>query len=141
MQGLAAAGAVPAALGILGANYGPGKRKNKVFASFSAGNPIGAAFGLILGGVLTSYVSWRWVMWIIGIFETVMAVTAVFVIPKDKKRIGPKETIDWAGAVLVTSGLVLFCFGLTYSPVKCLLMIAMRRMRQINGKRGGLYSV
>ena len=52
MQGLAAAGAVPAALGILGANYGPGKRKNKVFASFSAGNPIGAAFGLILGGVL-----------------------------------------------------------------------------------------
>ena len=114
MQGLAAAGAVPAALGILGANYGPGKRKNKVFASFSAGNPIGAAFGLILGGVLTSYVSWRWVMWIIGIFETVMAVTAVLLIPKDNKRLGPKETIDWAGAVLVTSGLVLFCFGLTY---------------------------
>ena len=116
MQGLAAAGAVPSALGILGANYGPGKRKNKVFASFSAGNPIGAAFGLVLGGVLTSYVSWRWVMWIIGIFEAIVAIGAFLLIPKDKPRPGPRERIDWAGAFLVTSGLVLFCFVLTYVP-------------------------
>lgn len=55
MQGLAAAGAIPSALGILGANYGPGRRKNKVFASFSAGNPVGAALGLVIGGALTSH--------------------------------------------------------------------------------------
>jgi len=113
MQGLAAAGAVPAALGILGANYGPGKRKNKVFASFSAGNPIGAAFGLVLGGILTSYATWRWMMWIIGIFQALTAIGAFLVIPKDKRRTGPRDKIDWAGAFLVTSGLVLFCFGLT----------------------------
>jgi MFS family permease len=113
MQGLAAAGAVPAALGILGANYGPGRRKNKVFASFSAGNPIGAAFGLILGGLLTSYVTWRWMMWIIGIFQALTAVGAFLVIPWDKRRRSPDQRIDFAGAILVTSGLVLFCFGLT----------------------------
>jgi MFS family permease len=114
MQGLASAGAVPAALGILGANYGPGKRRNKVFASFSAGNPIGFAFGLILGGLLTSYVSWRWVMWIIGIFLGVISILSFFLIPNDPPRSGPRDKIDWIGAVLITSGLVLFCFGLTY---------------------------
>lgn len=115
-QGLAAAGAIPSALGILGANYGPGKRKNKVFAAFSAGHPVGAGFGLVIGGVLTSYVSWRWMMWILGMFETCIAVIASFVIPKDVKRAGPGNTIDWAGAILVTSGLILFCFGLMYTP-------------------------
>jgi MFS family permease len=116
LQGLAAAGAIPSSLGILGANYGPGRRKNRVFAAFSAGNPVGAAFGLVLGGVLTSYVSWRWMMWIFGIWQIIVAVLSVIFIPKDVKRVGTKETIDWAGAILVCSGLILFCFGLTLVP-------------------------
>jgi len=114
LQGLAAAGAIPSSLGILGANYGPGRRKNRVFAAYSAGNPVGAAFGLVLGGVLTSYVSWRWMMWIFGIWQVIVAISSVIFIPKDIKRVGTKETIDWAGAFLVCSGLILFCFGLTY---------------------------
>jgi MFS family permease len=114
MQGLASAGAIPASLGILGANYGPGRRKNKVFASFSAGNPVGAAFGLVVGGVLTSYASWRWMMWIFGIFQVFAAVGSLIMIPNDTKRAGPGQKIDWIGAFLVTAGLILFCFGLTY---------------------------
>jgi MFS family permease len=114
MQGLASAGAVPAAVGILGANYGPGRRKNKVFASFSAGNPIGFCFGLVLGGLLTSYVSWRWVIWIISIFQGSTGIASFFLIPKDEKRAGPRESLDYFGAFLVVSGLILFCFGLTY---------------------------
>ena len=115
MQGLASAGAIPASLGILGANYGPGRRKNKVFATYSAGNPVGAAFGLVIGGVLTSYASWRWLMWIFGVVVAFIAIASLFAIPKDSKRVGPREKIDWIGAILVTSGLILFCFGLTYS--------------------------
>jgi MFS family permease len=114
LQGLAAAGAIPAALGILGANYRPGRRKNKVFAAFSAGNPVGAVFGLVLGGVLTSYVSWRWMMYIFGIWQVIIAVSSFIFIPKDEKRVGSKDRIDWAGTFLVCSGLILFCFGLTY---------------------------
>lgn len=113
-QGLAAAGAIPASLGILGANYGPGKRKNKVFAAFSAGNPVGAAFGLVLGGVFTSFVSWRWMMWIFGIFMVIVTITSVFMLPKDIKKPGRRERIDFLGAFLVTAGLILLCFGLTY---------------------------
>jgi MFS family permease len=113
MQGLASAGAIPSALGILGANYRSGRRKNKVFASFSAGNPVGAGFGLVVGGILTTYASWRWVMWIFGIFQALVAIVSLMFIPKDIRRSGSHETIDWVGAVLVTLGLILFCFGLT----------------------------
>jgi len=113
-QGLAAAGAIPAGLGILGSNYGPGKRKNKVFAAFSAANPVGAAFGLVIGGVLTSYVTWRWMMWIFGIFQVIVTITSVFMIPKDVKNPGPPERIDLLGAFFATAGLILFCFALTY---------------------------
>ena len=55
-------------------------------------------------------------MYIIGIFEAIVAIGAFLLIPKDKVRLGPRERIDWAGGFLVTSGLVLFCFGLTYFP-------------------------
>ena len=118
MQGLAAAGAIPSSLGILGANYGPGTRKNKVFACYSAGNPVGAAFGLVIGGVFTTYVSWRWMMWIFGIFQVLVAVASILVIPEDTKRSESGQKIDWAGALLVTLGLVLLCFGLTYSILR-----------------------
>ena len=114
LQGLAAAGAIPASLGILGANYGPGRRKNRVFAAFSAGNPVGAAFGLVIGGILTNYASWRWISWLIGIIEALAALGSLFVMPKDVKREKGKEKIDVIGAILVTCGLTLFCFGLTY---------------------------
>lgn len=114
MQGLASAGAIPAAQGILGANYGPGKRKNTVFAIFSAGNPVGSTLGLIIGGILTSYLSWRWVMWFIGIFATLDAVGSFFIIPKDEIP-GHRDPLDWGGTLFITSGLILFCFGLTYA--------------------------
>jgi len=53
-------------------------------------------------------------MWIFGIWQVIVAISSVIFIPKDIKRVGTKETIDWAGAFLVCSGLILFCFGLTY---------------------------
>jgi MFS family permease len=140
MQGLASAGAVPAALGILGASYGPGQRRNKAFASFSAGNPIGFAFGLVLGGLLTSFVSWRWVMWIIGIFVGAIGLLSFFIIPNDEPHVGPREKIDWIGAFLVTAGLIVFCFVLTYI-FNCWANSATREMHPINGLPGILFSV
>jgi MFS family permease len=45
MQGLACAGFIPAGIGILAALYSPGPRKNRVFAAFSASQPLGGAIG------------------------------------------------------------------------------------------------
>jgi len=122
LQGLCGAGAVPAALGILGANYTPGKRKNMVFAAFSAGNPLGAATGLVLGGILTSYISWRWVMFVIGMFAIVITIAAFLIVPPDQSYANDTR-VDWLGAVTVTAGFSLLCFGITWVPQASALIL------------------
>jgi MFS family permease len=60
LLGLWSAAAVPPAVGILGAAYEqPSKRKNKAFACFSAGNPVGFVFGCIFSGVAANLFNWR----------------------------------------------------------------------------------
>ena len=116
MQGLFTSGSIPAALGILGAAYPPGQRKNKVFATFSAGNPTGWVVGLIIGGLLTSYSSWRWGFRVIAILTAVIAAVAFVVIPPDLPRAPaqPKEKIDWLGALFVVCGIVGICYALRF---------------------------
>jgi len=110
------AGAIPAALGILGVAYPPGKRKNRVFATFSAGNPTGWVVGLVIGGILISYSSWRWAFRLMAILGLVFTVLAFIVIPKDLPRDPDrrKEKVDWLGAILVICGITGICYPLRY---------------------------
>jgi MFS family permease len=107
---------MPGALGILGAAYPPGKRKNKAFSAFSAGFPTGFALGLVLGGLLTSYVSWRWGVRIVAIIAAGFTTLGVLVIPSDPPRTDAqrKEKVDWLGAILVTCSIVSICYALMY---------------------------
>lgn len=60
LLGLWSAAAVPPAVGILGAAYEkPSSRKNKAFACFSAGNPVGFVFGCLLSGAAADLFNWR----------------------------------------------------------------------------------
>ena len=117
MQGFFTAGSIPAALGILGAAYPPGQRKNKVFATFSAGNPTGWVVGLIIGGLLTSYSSWRWGSRVIAILSAIVAAVAFVVIPADLPRDPnrPKEKVDWLGALFVVCGILGICYAMRFS--------------------------
>jgi MFS family permease len=116
MQGLFASGAIPSALGILGAAYPPGQRKNRVFATFSAGNPSGWVVGLIIGGLLTSYSSWRWGFRVVSVMGAIITVLAFLVIPPDVPRDPSrrKEKVDWLGAILVICGFVGICYALRF---------------------------
>lgn len=115
MQGVFASGGIPAALGILGAAYPPGKRKNRVFATFSAGNPTGWVVGLLIGGFLTSYASWRWGFRVITIITAVVTVLSFIYIPPDPPRdpIRRKEKVDWLGAILIICGITGICYALS----------------------------
>jgi len=115
MQGFFASGAIPAALGILGAAYPPGQRKNKVFATFSAGNPTGWVVGLLIGGFLTSYASWRWGFRVITIITAVVTVLSFIYIPPDPPRDPSRgrEKVDWVGAILVICGVTGICYALS----------------------------
>ncbi|KAI1781687.1 major facilitator superfamily domain-containing protein [Ganoderma leucocontextum] len=65
LQGIGPAALVPAALGILAHTFPPSHIRSIAFATFSAGAPVGAAIGLVIGGILTEYTaqSWRSNFW------------------------------------------------------------------------------
>jgi MFS family permease len=65
-QGVGAAIAAPSALGILLATFAEGAPRNKALGLFSAMSAAGGTIGLLVGGALTSWLSWRWVLFING---------------------------------------------------------------------------
>ncbi|KAK9494387.1 major facilitator superfamily domain-containing protein [Lipomyces doorenjongii] len=119
-QGLSGAAATPAAVGIIGATYVPGQRKNRAMATFSAGAPLGFIVGIICGGICTQFISWRAVLFFSTIEYSVFAILVWFSVPDDphtdwtamKKDLAK---LDYFGALLATSGLVMFVFALTQS--------------------------
>lgn len=108
-QGVGAAALAPAALALLSATFPAGKERVKAFGIWSAMNAAGGALGVLIGGVLTQYAGWRWVMFI----SVPMAAIALFMAlrvhstPPTARNGRP----DILGAVLATAGMSLLVFG------------------------------
>ncbi|KAK9336536.1 major facilitator superfamily-domain-containing protein [Lipomyces starkeyi] len=122
LQGLSGAVSPPAAVGIIGATYIPGKRKNKAMAAIAAGAPLGFIVGITCGGICTEFLSWRSIMFFSAIEYTFLAGLGWLLVPNDPAMnwIAVREkltAIDYFGALLATSGLILLVFGLTESSV------------------------
>jgi EmrB/QacA subfamily drug resistance transporter len=108
VQGVGAALAAPSTLSLISATFEEGPARNKALGIFTAVSAGGGSLGLILGGALTSWVSWRWVMFInvpIGIAIIVLAPRFVPEPPRNGGR------LDVAGAALVTGGLGSLIYG------------------------------
>src|SRR4051794_28751524 len=113
LQGLGGALVSPAALSIITTTFREGPDRNKALGVWSAIAAGGAAVGLLLGGVLTDLLSWQWCFFVnvpVGIGAILAALRYV---PNTLAEHRP-SSIDIAGAVSVTSGLVV----LVYSIVK-----------------------
>jgi EmrB/QacA subfamily drug resistance transporter len=110
-QGVGAAALAPAALSLLTATFPSGKARVKAFGVWSAMNAAGGAFGVLIGGVLTQYASWRWVMFV----NVPMAAAALAMVWRGVVA-GPAPVRtgrpDVLGAVLATAGMVLLVFGI-----------------------------
>ncbi|KAL1877861.1 hypothetical protein VTK73DRAFT_8388 [Phialemonium thermophilum] len=118
LQGLGAAANVPTALGILGTTFRPGKAKTYAFTVYAAGAPLGSIFGNLLGGFIASYATWKWVFGAIALLAAVVPVAGFAVIPAPKHTlhqdgVGPRTSVDWVGAALITLGLFALLFALT----------------------------
>jgi len=112
VQGIGGALMSPAALSLLTVIFKEGQERNRalgVWAGITAG---GAALGLILGGILTEYASWRWVFLVNIPIAAIAVVGALRFIPKSRDERAQK--FDVPGAVLVTVGLM----SLVYALVK-----------------------
>jgi EmrB/QacA subfamily drug resistance transporter len=110
LQGAGAAIASPTALALITTNFPEGGPRNRAFAVYAAMSGVGAAVGLIAGGLLTDYLSWRWVFFVnvpIGLF---IAFAAPRVLAESESEPGD---IDYAGALLGTAGLTVLVYGIT----------------------------
>lgn len=120
LSGICSAAAVPPAIGKLGAVYEkPSRRKNRAFACFSAGNPIGFALGAFIAGVCYHVASWRVVFWVMSVIYAFFTVAAYFTVPEDTEQkkggfnIETFKQFDFLGAFLAIAGIALFTASLT----------------------------
>lgn len=111
-QGVFAAVLAPAALSTLNTTFTAAEARAKAFAVFSAIAASGAVLGLLIGGAVTEWLSWRWCLFINVVFALPAAVGAILVVNTPSPRQG-RARLDWAGAVTATAGLFCLVYGLS----------------------------
>ena len=111
VQGLFAALLAPAALSLITVTFTEVKERSRAFAVYGAISGGGAAIGLILGGTLTEYASWRWCLYI-NVPIAIAAFIAGTILVTESKS-GGGSSYDVPGAILGTAGLVALVYGFT----------------------------
>ena len=110
LQGVGGAIAAPTALSLIATNFPEGAERNRAMGVYAAMSGGGGALGLLLGGILTSYVSWRWIFFI----NVPIAALILFLAPR---ALNESETtsghLDVPGAVTVTGGMLALVYGLS----------------------------
>jgi EmrB/QacA subfamily drug resistance transporter len=109
VQGLGAALVSPAALAIITTTFADGRERTKALGVWSAIAAGGGAAGLVLGGVLTETLSWRWVFFINLPIGIAAALFSLRMISNESAEEKP-ETSDVAGAAAVTTGLLVLVY-------------------------------
>jgi EmrB/QacA subfamily drug resistance transporter len=110
-QGLGAALLAPSALSMVTNMFAEGAERNKALGVWGAVSGSGGAAGVLLGGVLTEYAGWEWVLWVnvpIGVIAALLAPRLL----DESRREGGTRHFDALGAVTVTAGLSLLVYAL-----------------------------
>jgi EmrB/QacA subfamily drug resistance transporter len=111
LQGLGAAIVSPAALSIIATTFAEGEERNRALGVWGAVAGAGGAAGVLLGGILTSGLSWRWVLFVnvpIGLLCTFLAPR---ILNESRAEVETRD-FDVPGAVTVTAGLSLLVYAL-----------------------------
>ncbi|HEX7263500.1 MAG TPA: MFS transporter [Candidatus Dormibacteraeota bacterium] len=108
-QGIGAAILAPTALSLLAATFPQGPERNRAFGVYSAVSAGGGAVGLLMGGIITNYLSWRWIMFV----NVPVGLLLAFAAPRFLIRgEGKPGRLDLPGAITVTAGVSLLVYGL-----------------------------
>jgi len=111
LQGAFAAAMAPAALALLATTFPAGRDRATAFSVYGGISGGGAAIGLVLGGLLTEYASWRWCLLVNVPIALVTAAVAVRVLTES--RTSGRARYDVPGAITVTAGLVTLVYAFT----------------------------
>ena len=110
LQGLGGAIVAPTSLSLVATTFPEGAQRNRAFAVVSAMAIGGAAIGLIAGGLLTTYASWRWVLFVNVPIGILVALVAPRVLSESERHTG---RFDLPGAITGTGGLTALVYGLS----------------------------
>lgn len=110
-QGVGAALSIPAALGILTATFTRPAERSRAVAAFGAAGAVGFASGLVLGGVVTAPLGWRWVFGLTALPALALVVLVLLAVPRDPLR--RRGRVDLLGAMFASAGLLALVFSLT----------------------------
>jgi len=110
VQGAGAAMAAPTALSLIAVTFPEGPPRNRATAVYSAMAILGIVVGLIAGGLLVTYASWRWVMFVNVPIGLVVTALATRVLPRTGRRAG---RFDLPGAITATVGVACLVYGLS----------------------------
>ena len=116
IQGAFGAMLAPAALSTLTVTFTNPAERGKAFGIFGAIAGAGGAVGLLLGGVLTQYLSWRWCLYVNVAFSFIAVTAAVRLLRRDVRD--TSVHLDGLGTVLVVAGLVCVVYGLSEADTK-----------------------
>jgi EmrB/QacA subfamily drug resistance transporter len=127
LQGISGALMAASTLAIITASFAPGPSLNRAIGTWAATNGVGGAAGALLGGIITEFLSWRWILLInppIGIAAAIVAYRVV-----TERRRAPGAKFDLAGAVTLTVGQLILVYGVVeaglagWSSAKALIPI------------------
>jgi EmrB/QacA subfamily drug resistance transporter len=110
VQGAGGAVIAPTALALITTNFPEGGERNRAFGVYAAMAGAGSAVGLLLGGILTTYVSWRWCFFVNVPIGILVAAATPRVLAESPRRPG---RIDVVGAVTGCGGIALLVYGLS----------------------------
>jgi EmrB/QacA subfamily drug resistance transporter len=108
LQGVGGAIAAPTALALITTNFAEGQERNRAFGVFGAVAVAGGSIGLLAGGMLTSWLSWRWVLFVNVPIGILLALVAPLYINESERRPG---RFDLGGALTSTAGMASLVYG------------------------------
>lgn len=113
VQGIGAAMTIPASLGILTTTFTERRERSRAVAAFGAAGAVGFASGLILGGVVTGPLGWRWVFGLTVAPAVLLLIGVLLAVARDPVGGQTRGRVDVIGAVTATSGLLGLVFAIT----------------------------
>src|SRR6202044_1609617 len=114
-QGAFAALLVPSALSLLTTTFTGPKDRGRAFAVYGAIAGAGGAVGLLLGGVLTEYLSWRWCMYVNLVFAGVSLLGGALLLKRQPSSARPR--LDIPGVLLVSGAVFCLVYGFSNAAV------------------------
>src|SRR3954467_7042498 len=115
IKGISAAFTAPAGLSIITTSFAEGPARNRALSIYTATGATGFSLGLVFGGLLTE-IGWRWVFFLPVPVALIILLAAIRLVPNVAPPLHTDRRFDIAGAISVTTGMLLLVYTLVQAP-------------------------